>query len=276
MGLMLVIKTQLWFNQPMSHFLNLGGKKALICGASQGIGEACARLFAEAGAEITMIARRQSDLDRVSRELAKVPQGQHRSLTLDLANTDLIETQISPLLPFDIVVHNVAGPKAGPMLEAGLSDLQEALSLHLFSAQTIAKLCLPGMKAKRWGRWINIISTSVKVPLPNLGVSNTVRGAMASWSKTMANEWASSGVTFNNVLPGFTRTPRFESLKKTAAQNQGQSLDQVEAQWISQIPMKRIGEAHEIASAVLFLASHEAAYVNGVSLPVDGGRTPSL
>lgn len=260
----------------MSQYFQLHQKKALICGASQGIGEACAKLFAEAGAHVTLIARRQDDLDRVSRELSLVGGSPHRTIALDLSKTEEIEPKLGPERNFDIIVHNVAGPKAGALIQGTEDEFSEALRLHLFSAQKLAQLILPGMQNRRWGRWINIISTSVKAPIPNLGVSNTVRGAMASWSKTMAMEQGPFGITFNNILPGYTRTPRFEALKSQTAQLKGTDAQKVEQSWIDQVPARRIGEPREIAMAALFLASSEAAYVNGINLPVDGGRTPSL
>ncbi len=260
----------------MAEFLSLKGKKALICGASQGIGEASAKLLAAAGAQVTIIARRQDDLDRVKRELVSWSGADHRTLALDLSQTSTIAGQLKPLLPFDIIVHNVAGPKAGSLINAELHDLEEALKLHLYSAQMIAKICIPSMQNQKWGRWINIISTSVKVPINNLGVSNTVRGAMASWSKTMANEMGPFGITFNNILPGFTRTPRFDALKMSSSQQRGKSVEEVEREWVEQVPLRRIAEPKEIAQAVLFLASPEASYINGINLPVDGGRTPTL
>ncbi len=280
----------------MESFLKLNGKKVLVCGASQGIGEACARVFAEAGAQVTLLARRREDLERVrdglplhstSEKNKILSQGNqlehlqelkkyHRIVVADLANTQNLENELKAFLPFDIVVHNASGPKAGALHLAEEGDFQKALQIHLYSAQKIAKMVLPHMKEKNWGRWINIISTSVKAPITNLGVSNTVRGAMASWSKTMANEWAAFGVTFNNVLPGYTRTPRFESLKESAAQAKDATKEAIEQSWIENVPARRIGEPREVAMAVLFLASEEASYVNGINLPVDGGRTASL
>lgn len=262
----------------MKEKFSLLGKTALICGASQGIGEASAIVLAEAGAQVFVLARRKEELDRLVVSLPKHEQfkAKHQAIVCDLGKSADIEAALKPHLGFDIIVHNVAGPKAGPLIGAEQDELAAAISLHLFSAQKILQLSFPHMKNKQWGRVINIISTSVKAPINNLGVSNTVRGAMASWSKTMANELGMYGITVNNVLPGYTRTPRFEALKKNTAEGKNISEAAVETAWIEATPVKRIAEPKEIAAAVLFLASTEASYVNGINLPVDGGRTQSL
>jgi 3-oxoacyl-[acyl-carrier protein] reductase len=251
----------------------LHGKRALVCGASQGIGEACARVLAEAGAEVCLLARRLEPLNEIRRQLAG--QG-HQVINMDLGETEHIEERLKPFLPFHIVVHNAVGPKAGPLLQASSEDFLSGLQTHLLSAQKIAQLCLPAMSEARYGRFIQIISTSVKTPLPNLGVSNTVRGAMASWAKTLAMEVGARGITVNNILPGYTKTPRLESLRKASAERQKISESQIETQWLSSIPLGRFAEPQEIALAVAFLASPAAGYISGINLPVDGGRTPSL
>lgn len=251
----------------------LKGKRALVCGASQGIGEATARLLAQMGAQVTLLARRAEALDQV---LSQLPGGGHTSVAMDLSNTVEIENRLKPLLPFHIVVNNAGGPKGGPLLAAAGEDFLHAFRVHVLAAQKIAQLAVPGMQAAGYGRIINIISTSVKAPIPNLGVSNTIRGAMGNWAKTLANEVGSSGITVNNVLPGYTRTSRFESLRKAASEKSQTSEARVEDQWKSSIPLSRIGEPAEIAAAVAFLASPAASYVTGINLPVDGGRTPNL
>jgi len=251
----------------------LHGKRALVCGASQGIGEACARVLAEAGAEVCLLARRLEPLEQICQQL---PGKGHQVLAMDLGNTLELDQRLKPLLPFHIVVHNAVGPKAGALLDASSEDFLAGMRVHLLSAQKIAQLCVPGMSEARYGRFINIISTSVKTPLMNLGVSNTVRGAMASWAKTLAMEVGPMGITVNNVLPGYTKTARFEALRKATAEMKKISEEQVETQWKSTIPLSRFAEPSEVAMAVAYLSSPAAAYVSGINLPVDGGRTPSL
>jgi len=251
----------------------LHGKRALVCGASQGIGEACARVLAEAGAEVCLLARRFEPLEEIRQQL---PGKNHQVLAMDLGSMLEIEERLKPLLPFHIVVHNAVGPKAGALTDATAEDFLAGIRVHLLSAQKIAQLCIPGMTSDKYGRFINIISTSVKTPLPNLGVSNTIRGAMASWAKTLAMEVGPAGITVNNVLPGYTKTPRLESLRKAAAEMKKVSEAQIEAQWKASVPLARFAEPVEVAMAVAFLASPAAAYISGINLPVDGGRTPSL
>jgi 3-oxoacyl-[acyl-carrier protein] reductase len=251
----------------------LNGKRALVCGASQGIGEATARALAELGAQVCLLARRGDALAKLKSEL---PGSGHQIVALDLSQTSEIEKVLPTHLPFHIVVNNAGGPKGGPLLESSAEDFLRGFQAHILSAQTIARLTVPAMKAVGYGRFINVISTSVKTPIPNLGVSNTVRGAMANWAKTLANEVGPFGITVNNVLPGYTKTERFTALRKAAAEKNKVSENQIEEQWKGSIPLGRIADPSEVAAAIAFLASPAASYISGINLPVDGGRTPSL
>ncbi len=256
----------------LSHF-QLQGRRALVCGASQGIGEATARILAGMGAQVTLVSRRREALELIQREL---PGSGHQVLALDLNQTKQFETALQGSLPYHIVINNTGGPKAGPLLKATEEDFLQGFQAHVLAAQKLAQLTVPGMQDAGYGRFINVISTSVKAPIPNLGVSNTIRGAMANWAKTLAGEVGSFGITVNNVLPGYTRTPRFESLRKSAAEKNKISEAQVEEQWKAVIPAARFAEPSEVAMAIAFLASPAASYINGINLPVDGGRTPNL
>jgi 3-oxoacyl-[acyl-carrier protein] reductase len=252
----------------------LNGKKVLVCGASQGIGQASAQVFARMGAQVCVLARNAETLEQVRKSL---PGQGHQAIALDLsAPSSEIEAKLKPLLPFHIVVNNAGGPKAGPLLAASPEDFLNGMKAHIMAAQIIAQLVVPGMREAGYGRIINVISTSVKTPLQGLGVSNTVRGAMASWAKTLANEVGQYGITVNNVLPGYTKTPRLENLKKSASEKNQIAEAQVEAQWKTSIPLARFAEPEELAYAIAFLASPAAGYISGINLPVDGGRTPSL
>ncbi len=253
--------------------MQLKGKRALVCGASQGIGRSTAEMLAQLGAEVCLLARQEDLL----KDLVKTLPGQgHQFVALDLSSTADIEARLKPLLPFHIVINNAGGPKSGPLLEASAEDFLKGLSVHLLAAQKIAQMCVPGMKEAGYGRIINVISTSVKTPLSQLGVSNTVRGAMASWAKTLANEAGVFGITVNNVLPGYTKTARFEALRKAAAEKNKVTEVQIENQWKASVPLARFAEPEEVAAAIAFLASPVAGYISGINLPVDGGRTPSL
>lgn len=255
--------------------LSLQGRWALVGGASQGIGEAAAKALAEQGARVVLMSRRAEALERVRKTL---PQAEsHRVLALDLENVEEIPSHLNSLLaecgPITIWINNTGGPKAGPLIEATSQDLERAFRGHVMASQEILRALLPGMKSARFGRIINVLSTSVKIPIPNLGVSNTMRAAMAAWSKTLSQELGPFGITVNNILPGFTETPRLESLAVGAAQKSARSESEVKKEWAEQVPLKRLGDPAETAQAIAFLASPAAGYISGVQLPVDGGRT---
>lgn len=258
--------------------VDISSYTALVCGASDGIGKAIAKELAAQGARVVLLARREDELLKLQKELAPHKEA-HLVLAVDLSETDKLKQKISELLKtvtVDIVINNAGGPPGGPLLDADCDVFEKTFRVHVLAAHTLAKLIVPQMKQKRYGRIVNIISTSVKTPLQNLGVSNTIRGAMASWSKTLANEVGAFGITVNNVLPGYTKTARLDSLMKGAAERLKLNPDAVEKQWLSTIPAARFGQAEELAEAVSFLVSPSAAYISGVNLPVDGGRTPSL
>jgi len=260
--------------------LDLDGKNALVCGASRGIGRACAEALAELGASITLIARDEDSLREV---LASLPTGgdrNHNYAAVDLDNTENTTQQLQDIVrrsgPVHIVVNNSGGPAAGPASAADPVQFEQAFRQHLLANQVILQAVLPGMKEAGYGRIINIISTSVKEPIPGLGVSNTVRGAVASWAKTISRELASFGITVNNVLPGFTATERLDYLFEQRASKSGMSFEDVRDQAIAKVPAGRFAAPQEIAHAVAFLCSPAAAYINGINLPVDGGRVASL
>ena len=260
----------------MEAIINLQGKAALVCGASQGIGAATARALADAGCRVTGLARSAEKLERVMGGLAG---SGHDSLVQDLADRAGLAQAVAVRLgraPYHILVNNTAGPKPGPISQAEEAAFLEGFQNHVLVSALLARLLIPGMKAEGYGRIVNIISTSVKVPIPNLGVSNTIRGAMANWAKTLSLELGPFGITVNNVLPGFTRTPRLDALIRTAAEKTGETEEAVAAQWQQTIPARRFADPAEVGAAVAFLASPDAGYINGINLPVDGGRTGCL
>lgn len=260
--------------------INLGGKKAIVCGSSQGIGKATALRLAEAGAEVTLIARDESKLKEVLKELNTSYGQKHSFLIADFAQPlqlkDVIHGYIKEGGAVNILINNTGGPRAGDAVNADTSEFMSAFSNHLLCNQILVQATVESMKGSAYGRIINIISTSVKQPLKGLGVSNTIRGAVASWAKTLAGELGPYGITVNNVLPGATKTERLYSLFKTKAESMGKSTDEIESEWKKEIPAGRFAEPVELANAVAFLASPLASYINGINLPVDGGRTGCL
>ena len=259
--------------------LNLQGKKAIVCGSTQGIGKASAIELALLGADVTLIARNEDKLKQVYKELPK-PFGQHHDyLVVDFSVPEHLKHVIQAYADANdihILVNNTGGPPAGNALDARPEDFTAAFSAHLVCNQILTQAVVPGMKKAGYGRIINIISTSVKMPIRGLGVSNTVRGAVANWAKTLSVELGPFGITVNNVLPGASLTARLETIIHTKAQKSGKSYDQVKKEMEEEIPAGRISSPSEIAAAVAFLATPAAGYINGINVPVDGGRTGSL
>ena len=260
--------------------LNLKGKCALVCGSSQGMGKSIAIQLARQGANIVLFARNQSSLEAVKQQL-DTSQGQHHDILIaDFSDPNQVQETLKNYLTtgvvIEILINNTGGPAPGPANSALSGDFLSAFNQHLINNHQIMKLLLSGMKQSKYGRIINVISTSVKQPLIGLGVSNTVRGAVASWAKTLANELGQFNITVNNVLPGATNTTRLEAIIKNKATKKGITIDEMAAEEKSIIPMRRFGEAEEFADAVGFLASPAAGYITGINLPVDGGRTSCL
>jgi 3-oxoacyl-[acyl-carrier protein] reductase len=260
---------------------DLAPYRALLGGSTQGIGRAVATALAEAGCAITLLARNEERLRETAAALPVPARQTHDYLVADYDDPSHLAHVVQDYLAqhpggFHILVNNTGGPPGGPLLDAPISALQLAFNQHIVCNHLLAQTVVPGMQAAGFGRIINIISTSVKIPLPGLGVSNTIRGAVASWAKTLANELGPHGITVNNVLPGTTLTQRHTSLVEKKAAQTGQSAETIEAEMLKLIPARRFGLAEEVAAAVAFLASPAAGYINGTSVPVDGGRTGSL
>ena len=257
--------------------LDLKNKNAIVCGSTQGIGQATAIELANLGANITLIARNESKLKEVMTLLDKTQGQKHSFLVVDFSESNSLKEKIDPLSRnYHILINNTGGPAGGPITDANTESFEDAFRMHLVNNQLLVQKVIKGMKADNFGRIINIISTSVKAPIPGLGVSNTIRAAVASWAKTLSIEVGAYGITVNNVLPGFTNTNRLKTLIIKKAEVQAKTEEQIANGMKSSVPANRFGQANEVANAVAFLCSPAAAYINGVNLPVDGGRTASL
>ncbi|WP_100610558.1 SDR family oxidoreductase [Confluentibacter lentus] len=258
--------------------LNLKNKYALVCGSTQGIGKATAIALALEGAYVTLAARNEEKLKLVLSELPN-PEN-HTYIVADFSNPEDLHSKVVSFIQknhgFHILVNNTGGPKSGTILDASILEFENAFTQHIKCNHLLAQAVIPFMKTEGFGRIINIISTSVKEPIPGLGVSNTIRAAVGNWSKTLASEVGALGITVNNVLPGFTDTERIAEIIKIKAKNEGTSIEEMTTVMKNYSPAKRFAKPEEIANAVVFLASEAANYINGINLPVDGGRTKSL
>jgi 3-oxoacyl-[acyl-carrier protein] reductase len=256
---------------------SLQGRRALVCGSTQGIGRAAAVELASRGASVTLLARDASALERVR---AVLPGDGHTFLVADFTDNDSVASAAASELrdrgAFHVLVNNTGGPPGGAIVDAAPGAFLDAFRAHLVNNQILVQAVIPGMKEAGYGRIVNVVSTSVREPIPGLGVSNTVRAAVAGWSKTLSGELARFGITVNNVLPGYTKTTRLESIINARAKAAGRTTEDITRDMLAQVPSGRFGESWEIAAAIGFLASPAAAYVTGVSLPVDGGRISAL
>ena len=259
--------------------LDLSGRHALVCGASQGIGRASAIELAELGASVTLLARSAEALQTVAEALPRKHDQHHRWLAVDMLQTDNLRRTVADIVadhPAQILINNTGGPPGGPAHTAATDAFESAFRQHMLAGQTLVQTLLPGMRASAYGRIVNVISTSVKEPIVGLGVSNTVRAAVAAWAKTLSGELAADGITVNNVLPGYTRTARLDAILAAQVASSGRSEDEVAQAMLATVPARRFGTAAEVAAVIAFLTTPAAAYVNGVSIAVDGGRTRSL
>ena len=254
----------------------LQGRTALVCGSTRGIGRACAFEFARCGASVTLVARDKAALELTRDELPRDGDQHHEIIAADFDHWHVLQDRVAAHVtargPIEVLLNNTGGPPAGPVFEASPEQFLDAFTRHLVANQVLVQSLLPGMRRTGYGRIINIISTSVITPIKGLGVSNTIRGAVANWARTLASELGPFGVTVNSILPGYTGTQRLAELFRGKAKRLGLTPEQVEAQAVAGIPAGRLGEPEEIAAVAGFLASPAAAYVNGVNLPVDGGR----
>jgi 3-oxoacyl-[acyl-carrier protein] reductase len=259
--------------------LSLEDKTAVVCGSTQGIGLATAEELALLGANCILISRNEALLKQAIQKLDIANRQLHSYKVADFSKPEQVSKAVREVVAeatVHILINNTGGPPPGPIIDASEEDFILAFNQHLICNQILAKAVVPGMKEAGYGRIINIISTSVKIPNKNLGVSNTIRGGVASWAKTLANELGQFNITVNNVLPGYTGTRRLKSLIEKNAARRNVEKDEIEKEMMHEIPMKRFADASEIAAMAAFLATPAASYVNGVSIQVDGGRVGSI
>jgi 3-oxoacyl-[acyl-carrier protein] reductase len=260
--------------------IDLSGRKAIVGGASRGIGRAAALELARLGASVTVISRNADSLEKVRAALDTAKGQKHLALVADAAKTaalkDAVTAHVKKNGSFHILINNSGGPPAGPVHTAKEEDFIAAFAQHLLANHVMVQALLPGMRMEKYGRIVNVISTSVKTPIKGLGVSNTIRGAVASWAKTLSMEVAGDGITVNNILPGATDTDRLEEIIKSKAARHHVTVEEIIAAEKAEIPAGRFGAPEELAQAIAFLCSPAASYINGINVPVDGGRTASL
>lgn len=259
--------------------LNLSGKHALVCGGSEGIGRAAAIELAALGADVTLLARREDALREAVAGLPNNGTQRHGHLVADVSQTQVLADAVSArvaTVPVHILINNTGGPPGGSAHSAEIAAYLDAFNKHLIANHSVLQTVLPGMRGAAWGRIVNVISTSVYEPIPNLGVSNTIRGAVASWAKTLSRELAGDGITVNNVLPGYTRTQRLDQILADRSAASGKLQDEIAKTMLASVPVGRFAEAAEIGGVIAFLCTPAAAYVNGQSIAVDGGRMQSI
>jgi len=260
--------------------LTLKGKNALVCGSTQGIGWSTAVELAKMGANVTLMARNESKLKQCLRELP-IPANQfHGYLLADFERPEEVKNEAQLLLDhgqdIHILINNTGGPSGGNLIEESSEKLLAVFNQHLIVNHQLAQLFFEGMKKANFGRIVNIISVSVKQPIVGLGVSNTIRWAVASWAKTLSKEISKYGITVNNVLPGYTLTSRLDQVLDHKSQQTEQARENIEKEFLTNIPTGRFATPEEVAAAAAFLCSPMAGSINGINLPVDGGLSMSL
>ena len=255
-------------------------KRALVCGSSKGIGASTAIELSKQGISIVLLARDENSLEKILNQLDSSKNQKHSYLVVDFDNPKSLKKQIDEFLKDDvtinILVNNSGGPKPSPIIQSDSEDFINAFKRHLICNHILVQALVPGMKKDGFGRIINITSTSVKQPIKGLGISNTIRGAVANWAKTLSFELGKFGITVNNILPGYTDTQRLQEIFLNISKKSNFDIDSIISDAHSQIPLGRFADPKETAKAICFLASEDASYINGINLPVDGGRLSTL
>jgi 3-oxoacyl-[acyl-carrier protein] reductase len=260
--------------------LGLTGKIAIVAAASKGLGLAVATELAREGAEVAICARSAERLEQAAKAIRDAFRRTVYSEAFDVTDAARVAQFVAAVEKkfgrVDICVTNAGGPPSKPFLDISIAEWRAAVDLTLLSTVYFAREVLPRMQKNRWGRFVTITSSSVKQPIDNLMLSNSIRAAVTGLAKTLANEFGQYGITVNNVCPGFTQTDRLVELADARAAATGQTREKIFEAWAALSPLRRVGQPEEFAAAVAFLVSERASYVNGVSLAVDGGAVKSL
>ena len=257
--------------------LNLNNKNAIVCASSQGLGKAAALDLAEEGVNLAICSRDQDKINKVKEEIHQKINSEIKviALKVDLDSPDEIQDfykQVeNDLGSVDILVNNNGGPPPSTFEQLSDEDWQKAFNSTMMSCLRLSKLVMPNMKKNGWGRIINISSVSVKTPVHGLFLSNSLRMGVLGWAKALSDELAPHGITVNTVCPGYTRTERVEAILETQSNSSGLKKEEIEKSIAENIPMKRVGEAEDLAGLITFLASEKADYMTGLAIQVDGG-----
>jgi len=258
----------------------LRNRVAVVAASSQGIGRSIAEGFAAEGCRVAMCARKARALHRAAGEIRKRYSAEVLALPLDVTDPDavhgLVEQTVRKFGGVDICIPNAGGPPAKGFLASNLEDWRRAIEANFLSAVYLAREVIPYMRRKHWGRIITLTSITTKQPVPDLVLSNAVRGAVVGLVKSLANEFGKDGILVNNVGPGFTATERLSELAKRRARALGQSEKAIVAGWAEATTVKRIGQPREVADTVVWLASERASYITGQTILVDGGAYKGL
>lgn len=259
--------------------LGLDGKRALVLGASKGLGAATALSLANEGATVFGAARSVDAIEELGAQVDPGKGGSIRAVALDLGDQGSVSRLIATLAEAggaDIVVNNSGGPPPGEAASVSVEDFSRQFDLMVAPLVAITQAMLPGMRERRWGRVITLTSSGVEAPIARLALSNALRQSLVGWSKTLASEVAADNITVNVIVQGRIHTDRVDELDAAAAKRLGKSIDEVRAQSLATIPAGRYGRPEELADVVTFLASDRASYVTGSLVRVDGGMLRSI
>ena len=257
--------------------LNLKNKNAIVCASSQGLGKAAAIDLAKEGVNLAICSRDQEKIDKAKEEILQKTEHNIKVIALKADLDSLVDIQIflreveQSLGEIDILINNTGGPPPSTFEQISDEDWQNAFNSTMMSAIRLSRALVPNMKKKEWGRIINISSVSVKTPVNGLFLSNSLRMGVLGWAKALADELAAHGITVNTVCPGYTRTERVEAILEAQSSSSGLSKEEIEKTIADNIPMKRVGEAEDLAGLITFLASEKANYMTGLAVQVDGG-----